>query len=185
MTPLVLATSFIATNIDGFAVLALLFVLNPPTNHRRVVISACAGFAAILAISVTAAFTIHAIAPGWVRWLGLLLVIGGTIRACVWFATKRAPGKSSQASASVLTAVLLTGGDNVAVYVGLFANLAAVTVGLTSAAYLIAFGTLTYGLLLLVSKGKIARLPGIYAEPVAALVLIVVGIAVTAKVLLA
>ena len=181
VTLFVLASTFVATNIDGFAVLALLFALDMPASRRRAIASACAAFVVILAISASAAFTVRAFAPAWARWFGLLLITMGIVRAIVWLRSKRSTGPVSGTDASAFSAVLLTGGDNVAVYVGLFANLGAAQVALTSVLYLVAFGLSTYGLLLLLARGRVFRVQHLNLEPFVALCLIVVGTLMATK----
>ncbi|MEO6834894.1 MAG: hypothetical protein ABI231_03190 [Candidatus Tumulicola sp.] len=187
MTPpmalLILCVAFIATNIDALVVLALLFAFDMPSKPRQAVASACASFAVVLAVSAAAAYTFHAVAPAWTRWLGLLLVGAGMVRAWAWFRSRNRSGISVGANVSIVAAVLATGGDNLVVYLGLFANMDAIAVALTSVAYLLAFGVSTYALLLVVAKGRLGRTRPLHWEPLTALALIVIGIAVTTKAL--
>jgi hypothetical protein len=62
------------------------------------------------------------------------------------------------------------------VYTALFANLSPYRVAFAGAAYILAFGLLTFALLLLLAQNRIARLPAAFWEPLTALVLIAAGI---------
>lgn len=172
----VLATVFAATNVDGLSVLALLFAIDPPRDRVHALASACAAFAIVVLASAFAAVIIHALAPAWARWLGLLLVAVGIFRLLVWIRNGRRGAGATLTNATVFSAVLLTGGDNFVVYSGLFANLDALRVALAGVAFVAAFGLLTFALLQLLARNRFARPPAAFWEPLTALVLIAAGI---------
>lgn len=182
---LVLGTVFAATNVDGLSVLALLFAIDPPRDRIHALASACVAFAIVVLASAFAAVIVHALAPAWARWLGLLLVAVGTFRLVVWIRNGRRCAGNTLTNATVFTAVLLTGGDNFVVYTGIFANLSPLRVALAGVAYVIAFGLLTFALLELLARNRFARPPAAFWEPLTALVLIAAGIVTAARTSLA
>jgi cadmium resistance protein CadD (predicted permease) len=173
---LVLGTVFVATNVDGLSVLALLFAIDPPRDRARALASACVAFAVIVLASAFAAVLVHTLAPAWARWLGLLLVAAGVIRLALWMRNGRLSASTALTNTTVFTAVLLTGGDNFVVYTAIFANLGPLRAGVAGVAYVAAFGLLTLALLQLLARNRFARPPAVFWEPLTALVLIAAGI---------
>ncbi|WP_369198593.1 cadmium resistance transporter [Streptomyces djakartensis] len=124
---------FAVTNIDDILILALFFAQGAghPGSTRRVVLGQYLGFAAILAVAVAAAFGATFL-PEWaIPYLGLLPLALG-LRAA-WHAWKdhrdggaeedEAETKESGPSPLEVAAVTFAnGGDNIGVYVPVFAT---------------------------------------------------------------
>jgi hypothetical protein len=122
--------AFTATNIDGFLVLLLLVARasDRAGGLARVFLGQFLGFAGILVLSGLAALAVNGL-PHEVRpWLGLPAIALG-IRAALQL--RRNEDDAPDAGPGVLSAATITftkGGDNISVYVPIFA-----VVGLTGA----------------------------------------------------
>ncbi|MFC0438266.1 cadmium resistance transporter [Kutzneria buriramensis] len=122
--------AFIATNIDGFLVLLLLVAraAGRAGGLAKVFFGQFLGFAGILVLSGVAALVISGLPDDVRPWLGLPAIALG-IRAALQL--RRGQGSPALAAGpSVLSAATITftkGGDNISVYVPIFA-----VVGLTA-----------------------------------------------------
>ncbi|WIX79936.1 cadmium resistance transporter [Amycolatopsis carbonis] len=119
---------FAVTNVDDILVLALFFARGAgrPGATRAVVTGQYLGFAAILAVAVAAAFGVKFLPAGFVPYLGLLPIALG-IRAAVQAWRHRGddgePTRSGGPRTLEVAAVALAnGGDNIGVYVPVFAT---------------------------------------------------------------
>ena len=121
---------FIVTNIDDIVILGMLYS-DPRIGRRAVVIGQYIGIAALTAASAVVAYLALAIPPGWTSLLGVVpLAIG--IRKFIELrspqtedaaSTDLASGSSKFAQIATVTAVTIaSGGDNLSVYIPLFAN---------------------------------------------------------------
>lgn len=107
---------FAITNVDDLVLIALFFT---QTTASRIVLGQYLGFAAILAVSVVIALGAAALPDGAVRWLGLIPIALG-VRA---FLNRN--DDSEKAPTGVLAVAGITfanGGDNIGVYVPVFAT---------------------------------------------------------------
>lgn len=181
MIALVLA--FAATNIDGFSCLGAAFAVNPPGNRLRAVLVATATFALLLAVALAGAAAMGRITSN-AAWFGLLPAAIGVARLIRVIRGGRAVAEDDWLSSapSILSIVLATGADNVAVYAPLFA-----VRGLESAVgicgvYLIAWAA---GCALLAYAARdVSRLRALrrYLEPALAVLFIVIGVSIVAHV---
>ncbi|WP_432849602.1 cadmium resistance transporter [Amycolatopsis sp. CA-161197] len=119
---------FAVTNVDDLLVLALFFARGAglPGATRAVVTGQYLGFAAILVVAVAAAFGVTFLPAGFIPYLGLLPIALG-IRAAVqaWRhrgddAEPARPGGPRTLEVAAVT--LANGGDNIGVYVPVFAT---------------------------------------------------------------
>ncbi|ARH89000.1 cadmium resistance transporter [Streptomyces sp. MOE7] len=124
---------FAVTNIDDILILALFFAQGAghPGSTRRIVLGQYLGFAAILAVAVAAAFGATFLPESAIPYLGLLPLALGLKAA--WQAWKdyrdgsedeeEEPAKQGGPSPLEVAAVTFAnGGDNIGVYVPVFAT---------------------------------------------------------------
>jgi cadmium resistance protein CadD (predicted permease) len=140
---------FVATNIDDIVLLAALF--GSTLRARAVVAGQLAGIALLTIVSVAAAYAAATVPEEWIRWLGLVpLIMGLWMFLQLWRkrgatdddddleAEKRIEGKLHSQVLAVAAITLANGGDNLSVYIPVFANdLAAVPL------FVIVFAVLT------------------------------------------
>lgn len=121
---------FAVTNIDDVVVLALFFGQAAPSRSAsvRVVIGQYLGFIAILAVSALGAFGATMLPPQAVPYLGFLpLALGLRAAWHLWRRRRAEPGADQPATppragvAQVATVTFANGGDNIGVYVPVFA----------------------------------------------------------------
>ena len=115
--------AFAATNIDDIFVLTLFFAQK---NLKRwhVIMGQYLGLAGLIAISLVGFFARLIIPKTWIGLLGLAPIAIGIKKLIDWKHGKEAVHDKTSA-ASVLTVAVVTfanGGDNIAIYVPLFAN---------------------------------------------------------------
>ncbi|MEU9438142.1 cadmium resistance transporter [Streptomyces sp. NPDC048252] len=122
---------FAVTNIDDILVLALFFAQGASDrgSTRKVVLGQYLGFAAILAVAVAAAFGATFLPESAIPYLGLLpLALGLKAAWRVW--KNHQTGESDEAiakeggpsSLAVAAVTFANGGDNIGVYVPVFAT---------------------------------------------------------------
>ncbi|MET7995568.1 cadmium resistance transporter [Amycolatopsis sp. NPDC005232] len=119
---------FVVTNVDDLLVLALFFARGAglPGATRAVAIGQYLGFLAILAVAVAAAFGVTFLPAGFVRYLGLLPIALG-IRAAVQAWRRRGDDGGTTRpdrprTLEVAAVTFANGGDNIGVYVPVFAT---------------------------------------------------------------
>jgi cadmium resistance protein CadD (predicted permease) len=119
-------TLFVATNIDDIFILIALFA-NPRFRPGQIVAGQLLGMLVLIALSLGAAWLALALAPAWVGLLGFAPLALGLFE--LWERWRgeadddaaHAPGEHGGAVAAVTLITLANGGDNVALYVPLFA----------------------------------------------------------------
>jgi cadmium resistance protein CadD (predicted permease) len=125
---------FVATNVDDILLLAALF--GGALMARAVVAGQFVGIAVLTAVSVGAAYAATAVPAQWIRWLGLLPIgLGVWLLVQLW--RKRGQGDDdddevikerafeARLHSQVLAVAAITianGGDNLSVYIPLFAR---------------------------------------------------------------
>jgi cadmium resistance protein CadD (predicted permease) len=119
---------FVATNLDDIFIL-LVFFADRRLRTRNIVAGTYLGLGALVLISAVAALVALVIPPAYVRWLGLIPIALG-IKALIWRddddddeeARARKAQSSAHSQAAVVAAVTIAnGGDNIGVYVPVFA----------------------------------------------------------------
>jgi cadmium resistance protein CadD (predicted permease) len=112
-------TTFAVTNIDDAFLLTFFFARRIPM--RRIVAGQYAGFAAIVGISLIAAWGALAIPHRWIHWLGVLPFAIGIKRLLQARRTSvQQPFVSTESVASIALVTLSNGADNISVYVPFF-----------------------------------------------------------------
>lgn len=112
---------FAVTNVDDIVLLALFFARGVPP--WRVVLGQYAGFAAILAVAVAAALGATLLPPSALPWLGLLpLALGLKAAWRAWRGGADDDEPAATGALGVAAVTLANGGDNIGVYVPVFAT---------------------------------------------------------------
>ncbi|MFF7216749.1 cadmium resistance transporter [Streptomyces sp. NPDC008238] len=121
---------FAVTNIDDILILSLFFAQGAgrPGSARRIVIGQYLGFAAILAVAVAAAFGATFLPKSAIPYLGLLPLALGLKAA--WQAWKHRDDEDDEQETAeggpkaleVAAVTFANGGDNIGVYVPVFAT---------------------------------------------------------------
>ncbi len=110
-------TTFAVTNIDDAFLLTFFFARRIPM--RTIVAGQCAGFAAIVGISLIGVWGALAVPHRWIRLLGVLpLAIG--IKRLLQTRPTDARRASAESVASIALVTLSNGADNISVYVPFF-----------------------------------------------------------------
>ena len=126
---------FMSTNIDDIFLLAAFFA-DKKLKARSIIIGQCLGIAGLIAVSTLVAWLAIALPEGWISLLGLLpLYLGMSQIKSLWavanndeddaeiqmqeHALERSVGSQIVAVAGV---TLANGGDNLGVYIPMFAN---------------------------------------------------------------
>ena len=185
-------TSFVATNIDDIVILTLFFgQVNAGMRVRHIVIGQYLGFAGLVLLSLPGFFGGLLIPAQWIGLLGLLPIAIGifklvrpdedeiqTVSAEVLRSQKRSKLASwlSPQTYSVAAVTIANGGDNVGIYVPLFAgsNLASLSVIL--AVYFVLLGIWCYIAQRIALQPAIAQLLSRYGEKLVPWVLIGLGL---------
>lgn len=138
LLPTILAaiTAFAATNVDDILLLTVYFAqVNTAFRKRHIILGQYVGFAAILAVSTVGLLGALIIPPEWIGLLGLLPIFIGLRRL---FSANAASGEENMAlpaplssspfaslfspyTYSVAAVTFANGGDNISIYVPLFA----------------------------------------------------------------
>ncbi|MFJ3658731.1 cadmium resistance transporter [Streptomyces nigra] len=122
---------FAVTNIDDILILALFFAQGAgrPGSTRRIVLGQYLGFAAILAVAVAAAFGATFLPESAIPYLGLLpLALGLKVAWQTWKDHRDWDEEAEQTRAGgpspleVAAVTFANGGDNIGVYVPVFAT---------------------------------------------------------------
>lgn len=123
---------FAVTNVDDIVILALFFAQGAGHrgSGRRIVLGQYLGFAAILVVAVAAAFGATFLPASAIPYLGLLPLVLGLKAAWQVWRNHRNGGEDDEAPVreggpgplAVAAVTLANGGDNIGVYVPVFAN---------------------------------------------------------------
>jgi cadmium resistance protein CadD (predicted permease) len=118
------AAAFAASNVDDLFVLAA-FSADPSLRRRHVVAGQFLGIGALTAASLLCALAAVAVPAHWLGFLGLLPIVVGVRRLLTARRVEgedRTPQPARAAALSVAAVTIANGGDNLAVYVPLFAT---------------------------------------------------------------
>jgi|HubBroStandDraft_6_1064221.scaffolds.fasta_scaffold02219_10 cadmium resistance protein CadD (predicted permease) len=117
---------FATTNVDDIFVLLSLFS-SQQFRPRQIVIGQCLGFAALVAVSLMASLISLLVKPELVGWLGLLPIAIGVRKLFARRVETGDPEKPTAAAGpngilAVAGITLANGGDNIGIYVPVFAT---------------------------------------------------------------
>jgi cadmium resistance transport/sequestration family protein len=128
--------TFAATNLDDIVILMLFFSQTTPTFRRRhIVLGQYLGFAALVAVSLGGFFSSLLLPQAWIGLLGLAPIVIGVRKllqraddtpSAVDLPTVQSSARTSrllqQPTLSVAAVTMANGGDNIGIYVPLFAS---------------------------------------------------------------
>lgn len=151
-------TSFVATNIDDIAILMLLFAqLNTQFRPRHIVIGQYLGFTALIGISLSGFFGGLVVSQQWIGLLGLIPIAIGLSSllnqeqdSLPEFETQTQHSQDamttffSPQTYSVAAITFANGGDNIGVYVPLFASSNLESLAIILAIFLLLVGVWCY-----------------------------------------
>jgi cadmium resistance transport/sequestration family protein len=156
--------AFVSTNIDDLIVL-LMFLCDPKYHTRPVVLGQYLGFLGLVAVSILGALAALLIPHAWIGLLGLIPLLIGLNRL-LWRSRADDPALkfAKPWHSQVLTVAAITvanGGDNISLYVPLFATHTPPAVGLLIALFFLLLGVWCYAAHLLINHpltaGRIRR----------------------------
>ena len=135
------AAAFIGTNLDDLLILMLLFAqAEDRAGRRRIAAGQFLGIGVLTVVSTLCALGLGRVSGGYLRLLGLIPILLG-LRA---FMTRNHSEEAEDASAvGVLSTAALTianGGDNLGVYIPLFAGYRAGQLAVTAAVFALLCG---------------------------------------------
>ncbi|MFJ6079875.1 cadmium resistance transporter [Streptomyces sp. NPDC092369] len=175
---------FAVTNIDDILILSLFFARGAghPGSARRIVIGQYLGFAAILAVAVTAAFGATFLPESVIPYLGLLPLALGLKAA--WQAWKQHGDEDDEqeaagdgpASLEVAAVTFANGGDNIGVYVPVFATAGVGGMSVYAVVFLVLVGVWCFAGRYFATRPIVAKALGRWGHILLPLVLIAIGL---------
>ncbi len=188
--------SFAATNIDDLVILTIFFAqVNATLRCRQIVVGQYLGFTAIVIASLPGFFGGVFVPKAWIGILGLVPIVIGVIRLInqkddeIQSVSGEVIAKSGNTSVlSVIASVLspqtynvaavtfANGGDNIGIYVPLFASSDLVSLVVTLGVFYLLLGVWCYIAYLLARTSGIAHVLTRYGNAIAPIVLIDLGI---------
>lgn len=178
---------FAVTNIDDILILALFFAQG--TGHRgstrRIVLGQYLGFAAILAVAVAAAFGATFLPESAVPYLGLLPLALGLKAAWQAWKDHRNSGKDEEETQAkeggpspleVAAVTFANGGDNIGVYVPVFATAGVGGMGVYAVVFLVLVAVWCFAGRYFATRPVIAKALARWGHILLPLVLIALGL---------
>ncbi|MYS84686.1 cadmium resistance transporter [Embleya scabrispora] len=175
---------FAVTNVDDIVILALFFAQGAGHrgSARRVVLGQYAGFAAILAVAVAAAVGATFLPESAIPYLGLLPLALGLKAA--WQAWKHRGDEDDEPEAKeggptileVAAVTFANGGDNIGVYVPVFATAGGGGMAVYAAAFLVLVGVWCLAGRFFATRPVIAKALSRWGHILLPLVLITIGL---------
>ncbi|WP_053673276.1 cadmium resistance transporter [Streptomyces sp. H036] len=178
---------FAVTNIDDILVLALFFAQGAGRtgSTRRIVLGQYLGFAAILAVAVAAAFGATFLPESAIPYLGLLPLALGLKAA--WQAWKgrrdgseaeegEQAGEGGPGPLEVAAVTFANGGDNIGVYVPVFATAGVGGMSVYAAVFLVLVAVWCFAGKFLATRPVIAKALARWGHILLPLVLITIGL---------
>ncbi|MCK2214351.1 cadmium resistance transporter [Actinomadura sp. ATCC 31491] len=177
---------FAVTNVDDLVLLALFFAQGAGRRGAaaRVVLGQYLGFAAILAVSVAAALGATLLPASVVPYLGLLPLALGVKAG--WRAWRDRDGEDHEGPArpggpralEVAAVTLANGGDNVGVYVPVFATAGAGGIAAYAAVFLVLVGVWCAAGRFFATRPVVARVLSRWGHVLLPVVLVGIGLAI-------
>ncbi|MFM7885423.1 MAG: cadmium resistance transporter [Pseudanabaena sp.] len=180
-------TAFTATNIDDILVLTVFFAqVDAKFRPRHILIGQYLGFALIILASLPAYFGGLIIDHKLIGLLGFLPIAIGikklfekteevNVQSCAISAPNQSPLISPQ-TYHVAVVTFANGGDNIGIYIPLFASSNAVSLSITIAIFLLLIAVWCYAAYQLSTHPAIAKFLSQYSHAIVPFVLIALGI---------
>ncbi|MEG3861272.1 cadmium resistance transporter [Microcoleus sp. herbarium12] len=190
-------TSFVATNIDDIVILMLFFAqVNSTFRPRHIVVGQYLGFAALIAASLPGFFGGLIVPKAWIGLLGLVPIAIGISHLVkrdnqeneVQAVSAEFSGQSNSSAVSKLASLfnpqifnvaavtVANGGDNIGIYLPLFASSNLPSLAVILAVFFLMVGAWCYVAYWLTLHGAIASVLTRYTKAVVPFVLIGLGI---------
>ncbi|GAA2651846.1 cadmium resistance transporter [Streptomyces spororaveus] len=178
---------FAVTNIDDILILALFFAQGAghPGSTRRIVLGQYLGFAAILAVAVAAAFGATFLPESGIPYLGLLpLALGLKAAWQAWKDRRDGAGGEAEEQAKeggpspleVAAVTFANGGDNIGVYVPVFATAGAGGMSVYAAVFLVLVAVWCFAGKFFATRPVIAKALARWGHILLPVVLIAIGL---------
>jgi cadmium resistance protein CadD (predicted permease) len=177
---------FAVTNIDDILILALFFAQGAGHrgSTRRIVLGQYLGFAAILAVAVTAAFGATFLPEAAIPYLGLLPLALGLKAAWQAWKDHREGGGGEEEQAKeggpspleVAAVTFANGGDNIGVYVPVFATAGIGGMGVYAVVFLVLVAVWCFAGRFFATRPVIAKALARWGHILLPLVLIAIGL---------
>jgi cadmium resistance transport/sequestration family protein len=176
-TVLTAVAAFASTNIDDIFVLMLFYSqVNTTFRRRHVVIGQYLGFLALVAISALGYFGTLIIPREWIGFLGLLPIALG-IRGLVRRDQEDEPAApASGRTLAVASVTFANGGDNIGIYVPLFARGSVLDLAVTIGVFLLLVAVWCYLAAVLARHPAVAKVLDRYGHRIVPFVLVGLGI---------
>jgi cadmium resistance transport/sequestration family protein len=178
--------AFISTNLDDMFILSAFFA-NPYFRTKDVVLGQYLGFIILLIVSSLAYFVQFIISSQWISLLGIIPIIIG-IRSLVYLKNPEAgdSGKTydfnkykfGQKILPVALVTMANGGDNLGVYMPLFASMGLMSLFLTAITFLIMVGVWCFLGFKLVNNSILGDKIKNYGHYILPLVMITIGLVI-------
>lgn len=174
--------AFISTNLDDMFILAAFFA-NPDFGTKYVVMGQYLGFIVLLTISSLAYFVQFVIPSQWISLLGIIPIIIG-IRSLIYLKkSEKVLGENQDCNKykvgqNILPVALVTmanGGDNLGVYMPLFASMEQTALFLTIITFLIMVGIWCFLGFKLVNNSILGNKIKDYGHHILPFVMIIIG----------
>ena len=180
-------TAFTATNIDDILILTIFFAqIDSKFRPRHILIGQYLGFALLILASLPAYFGGLIIDHKWIGLLGLLPIAIGVkdlfqkqeevmVQTCAIPKQGKSPLISPQ-TYHVAVVTFANGGDNIGIYIPLFASSNAISLSITIATFLILIAVWCYAAYQFSTHPAIAKFLSQYSDAIVPFVLIALGI---------
>lgn len=180
-------TAFTATNIDDILILTIFFAqVDNRFRPRHILIGQYLGFALLILASLPGYFGGLIIDHKWIGLLGLLPIAIGfkhlfqkqeevTLQTCAIPEQGKLPLIAPQ-TYHVAAVTFANGGDNIGIYIPLFASSNAVSLSITIATFLVMIAVLCYAAYQFSSHPAIAKFLSQYSDAIVPFVLIGLGL---------
>ncbi len=180
-------TSFAATNIDDIAILMLFFAQNATFRPKHIVVGQYLGFTALILISLPGFFGGLILPRYWIGLLGLIPIAIGLSNLLNWEDASEEVEAQTELSEDAIASFIspqayavaavtfANGGDNIGVYVPLFANSNLGSLAIIVGIFFLLVGVWCYVAYKLTQQGAIAELLTRYVNYFVPVVLIGLG----------
>jgi len=186
-TVAIAVTAFTATNIDDILILTIFFAqVDDKFRPRHILIGQYLGFGLILLASLPGYLGGLVIDHKWIGLLGLIPIAIGikdlfrkqeevTVQTCAIPEHRQSPFIAPQ-TYHVAAVTFANGGDNIGIYIPLFASSNAVTLSITLATFLVMITIWCYAAKIISSHPAIAKFLTQYSNAIVPFVLIGLGL---------